>query len=254
VPDGIGVAWRVTVDDLLARWQLTLGEEYPPGAAGRAFRVTRADRTPAVLKVGHPHHESLQEADALVRWDGDGAVRLLERDEERHVLLLERCEPGTPLSSWGGDRIGVLAALLPRLWKSADGFHTLADEIGFWEELGELDDRARSLAAELAPTQGGLVLCHQDLHGDNILSAEREPWLAIDPKPLAAEREFQLAPIVRSGELGHSKREALYRLDRICEELALDRERARLWTVVQTTAWSENGALESHRDVLEWMA
>ena len=66
----------------------------------------------------------------------------------------------------------------------------------------------------------------------------REPWLVIDPKPLAAEREFAVAPIVRSGELGHSKREVLYRLDRLCAELGLDRERACGWTIVQTIAWS----------------
>ena len=72
------------------------------------------------------------------------------------------------------------------------------------------------------------MLLHQDLHGDNVLAAEREPWLAIDPKPLAGEREFGIAPIVRSRELGHSRREVLGRLDRLVTELGLDRERARL--------------------------
>ena len=70
-------------------------------------------------------------------------------------------------------------------------------------EIGEL-------ARELAGTQGELVLVHQDLHGENVLAAEREPWLVIDPKPLAAEREFAVAPIVRSVELGDSKRDALF--------------------------------------------
>ena len=49
------------------------------------------------------------------------------------------------------------------------------------------------------------MLVNQDLHADNILSATREPWLVIDPKPLAGEREFGVAAIVRGGELGHSR-------------------------------------------------
>jgi streptomycin 6-kinase len=241
------------LDDLLERWQLTLGEEYPRGAAGVAYRVTCADGTPAVLKIVHPHRESDHEAEALARWDGDGAVRLFAHEGD--AILMERAEPGTPLSQLPTEQaLDVIVSLLPRLWKDATGFHTLADEVEFWHEAGDLDGDLLALARELAATQGELVLTSQDLHGDNVLAAEREPWLAIDPKPLAAEREFQVAPIVRSGELGHTKRQALYRLDRLCSDLELDRERARLWTIVQTTAWSEGRTLESHVDVLEWLA
>ena len=82
---------------------------------------------------------------------------------------------------------------------------------------------------ELAPTQGEQVLIHQDLHADNVLAAQREPWLVIDPKPLVGEREFSLAPIIRSVELGHSRRAVVERLDRLSSELGLDRERARGW-------------------------
>lgn len=242
------------MDELAERWQLTLGEEYPPGACARVFRAELADGTPAVLKVSVPHRESRQEPDALQRWAGEGAVRLLARDDERHALLLERCEPGTPLSRLPTHRaMDVLVELLPRLWTRADGFRTLVEEVEAWEALGELDDRARGLARELAPTQAELVLCNQDLHGDNVLAAQREPWLVIDPKPLAAERAFQAASILRSGELGHTKRDLLYRLDRL-RELGLDRDRMIGWTIVQTTAWSEDGAPQSHADVLEWIS
>ncbi|MGH3050747.1 MAG: aminoglycoside phosphotransferase family protein, partial [Gaiellaceae bacterium] len=195
------------------------------------------------------------------RWDGDGAVRLLARDDERHALLLERCEPGTFLSA-ADDPLGVLIELLPRLWKPAEGFRPLAEEARHWLEDGDLaampPGRVRAAAAyylrELAPTQGEQVLVHQDLHGDNVLAAEREPWLAIDPKPLAGEREFAVAPIVRSGELGHSKRDALYRLDRLCAELDLDRERARGWTIAQTVAWSSGASHPEHGEVVEWLS
>jgi streptomycin 6-kinase len=241
----------MSVAELAEEWGFTLGDPYAPGGASeQVVRVELADGTPAVLKIGHPHRESEQEADALERWDGDGAVRLLRRDDARNALLLERCEPGTFLSDGADDPLGALIDVLPRLWKDATGFHTLADEVEHWALPGELGELARELAA----TQGELVLVHQDLHGENVLAAEREPWLVIDPKPLAAEREFALAPIVRSGELGHSREEALGRLDRLCAELGLDRERARLWAIVQTTAWNEDAAYPEHGAVVEWLS
>jgi len=254
---------RIPLDELVERWDLRLGDEYPRGAAGRAFRVELQDGTPAVLKLSNPHRESVQEADALERWNGDGAVRLLARDDERHGLLLERCEPGTFLSTWDGDRLGVLIGLLPRIWKSADGFTTLADEAAWWAEYlpreardPELLDAALHFIRELAPTQGEQVLTHQDLHGENVLAAQREPWLVIDPKPLAGEREFACAPIVRSLELGSTRRDVLHRLDRLSAELGLDRERIRGWTIAQTVAWSGAGdywpdAMETVRWLLE---
>ena len=111
-----------------------------------------------------------------------------------------------------------------------------------------------ALLQELSASQGGQVLLHQDLHGDNVLAAGREPWLVIDPKPLAAEREFAAAPIVRSPELGHSRRDVLYRLDRLCAELGLDRERARGWTIVQTVAWSGGGDyVPEHMEAVRWL-
>ncbi|MGH3009154.1 MAG: aminoglycoside phosphotransferase family protein [Gaiellaceae bacterium] len=248
-------AWRFGAPGLAAQlaeeWELTLGEPYVAGTAGYAVQADAANGAPAVLKLNWPHREAEQEADALERWDGGGAVRLLRRDDERHALLLERCEPGSFLSEGTADPLGVLIELLPRLWQDADGFHTLADEVEWWGLEGDVG----ALARELAATQGELVLCHQDLHGENVLAAEREPWLVIDPKPLAAEREFSVAPIVRSSELGHSRRHVVGRLDRICAELGLDRERARGWAIVQTTAWIEDyGEFKTHREVIEWLS
>src|SRR5207247_6400950 len=95
------------------RWALTLGEPYEQGAAGYTTRAELDDGTPVVLKLVHPHRESECEADALEAWDGDGAVRLLARDESGYVLVLERCEPGTHLSTLDPDAaLDVLIRLL----------------------------------------------------------------------------------------------------------------------------------------------
>jgi streptomycin 6-kinase len=224
-----------------------------------------------VLKIQFPHRESEHEADALEAWDGRGAVMLLDRDRDEHALLVERCVPGTHLSAEGGDAaLDVLIGLLPRLWTPASPpIGTLEDEAAWWaRDLEERFDRAgrpfdRALLGvaldalrDCASTQGEQVLLHQDLHGDNVLRAARERWLAIDPKPLLGEREFSVAPIVRSHELGHSEGSVRYRLDRLTAELGLDRERSRLWTIAQTLAWSfdDDGVDPWHVQLVGWLA
>ncbi len=256
-----------TVIDLQAaaeRWSLTLGEACVQGAAGYTTRAELEDGTPVVLKLVHAHRESEHEAAALEAWGGEGAVRLLARDETGYVLLLERCEPGTPLSRLDHDAaLGVLIELLPRLWKPAgEPFHKLSDEATWWASYlpekwhGDraLLDAALAAIETLSPTQGEPVLLHQDLHAENVLASQREPWLVIDPKPLVGEREFAVAPIVRSSELGHGKRETLHRLDRLTSELGLDRERARGWAIAQTVAWtSDSSFAERHVETVRWL-
>lgn len=220
-----------------------------------------------MLKIQWPHRESEHEAAALELWNGDGAVRLLAHDPDRHALLLERCKPGTYLHEAGAEEaLRVLVELLPRLWKPAGTpFRSLSDETEWWTVRDEWVKRGRPFEEalveatedafeELVPTQGEQVLLHQDLHGANVLAAEREPWLVIDPKPLVGEREFGLAPIIRSFELGHGKREVLHRLDFLSAELELDRERARRWTIGQTIAWSFGGDYQPrHVETARWL-
>ena len=88
----------------------------------------------------------------------------------------------------------------------------------------------------------------------NVLAANREPWLVIDPKPLAAEREFSLAPIIRSFEFGHSVAQVVYRLDRLSAELELDRDRVRQWTIAQSVAWSfDSTYADRHFETARWL-
>jgi streptomycin 6-kinase len=212
--------------------------------------ATLPDGGAAVLKVSFPHWESEHEPDALEHWGGHGAVRLLARDRERNAMLLERCVPGTSLLELPEEEGYARAADVAR----ALGTRPAPDEHPFldfavtaarwarelprrWEEAGRpfergLLDAALGALRELAPTQGELVVCSQDLHRGNILAAEREPWLAIDPKPVVAEREVGTVALLRDG-LGRIE----WRLDYLSSELGLDRERMRRWAIAHTIAW-----------------
>jgi len=255
--DTAGREWLATLprilDEVAERWRLDFGYPFPDASASLTLRALNAGGEPVVVKLQFPHREAEHEAAALARWNGNGAVRLLDHDPERNALLLERCLPGTPLHELEQDAaLDVLVGLLPRLWQTAgEPFTSLAAEAEHWtetlprvwERAGQpferrLLDAALKSIEELAPTQGEQVLLHQDLHTGNVLRAEREPWLVIDPKPLLGEREFGLAPIVRGAELGHSRAHVLHRLDRLSGVLGLDRQRACGWTFVQTLAWS----------------
>jgi streptomycin 6-kinase len=253
-----------------AKWDLRLEAPYAGSYVSVAFPVTLRDGFAAVLKVQWPHEESEFEHEALRFWDGRGAVRLLDFDQEERALLLERCTPGEPLSSIGSEEaLDVFVALLPRLWIPAgEPFRSLDRESAGWRDQipvswerahrpceTALLDAALEAIDHLRGTEGEQVLLHQDLHGDNVLRSQREPWLAIDPKPLVGEREFSLAPLVRSYEFGHSRSAVVHRLDKPSSALGLDRERCRLWALAQTLAWGFDGsaATAMHIETARWL-
>jgi streptomycin 6-kinase len=259
------------VEECAQAWSLRIGTPYPSSHVALVLPVEREDEMPAVLKIQFPDRECEHEAAALRTWQGDGAVHLLAHDAARHALLVERCTPGTHLRELSAEEaLSMLVDLLPRLWKpTREPVGTLAQEAARWQWsllrsweraahpfARELLDAALEALETLPGSQGQPVLLHQDLHADNVLRAEREPWLAIDPKPLVGEREFGVAPIVRSFELGHGEAAGLQRLDHLCRAFGLDRERARRWTLAQTLAWSFDGAgavLPRHVETARWL-
>src|SRR5688572_16593954 len=185
------------VEECAEAWELALDE---PFDTPHSLVIPAGD---AVLKLNAPSHfEADTEADALERWDGRGAVRLLARDVERRALLVERCVPGTRLWDADLDETEVISGLLPGLQIEVAGPHPftqLADEAERWAEevpqrfahAGEPFERKLvDLAVDTFRTvdRGASYLVNQDLHGGNVLAAAREPWLVIDPKPLVGER------------------------------------------------------------------
>ena len=213
----------------------------------------------AVLKLNAPgHHEADREADALAVWEGEGAVRLLARDDERRALLLERCLPGTRLRDSDADEAAVIAELMPRLQVPLAGGHAfelLSDWAARWAvwmprryaEAGTPFERSlldAALDVYRTVDRSAASLVNQDLHGGNVLRAEREPWLVIDPKPLVGERELEASGILRNAG-------SVTRWLDVLAEVGLDRERARGWGVAHNLAWAwdeHRGWLEAHVD------
>jgi streptomycin 6-kinase len=271
-----GAEWLARLPSLAAacarRWQLTLGEPMAGGYVSLVLPAIRRDGSEAVLKLGFPDLESRDEGDALAFWDGAGAVRVLDRADDLRALLLERCVPGTRLWDVADDERAteIAASVLRRLHRPAPtrhAFRLLAVEAGRWEAELEADcealerpyerallDAATAAIQELASTQPELVVCHQDFHGANVLRAEREDWLAIDPKPLVGERAFDAASLLRDrrwllGEGGERQR-IRRRLDLLTDELGLDRERMRGWGIVHALAWGVSGG-KLEQDMVE---
>ena len=199
-----------------------------------------------MLKVAHDlDTESVYEPEALQFWDGDGTVRLIAHDPATRSMLIERCIPGTPLGAeYDEASLEIAAAAHERLWREPPDdvpWPTLAGNCERWiRELphryeGPILDEALAAIRELVPTQERLVLCHQDLHGGNILRAEREPWLVIDSKPIVAEPAYDAIAVIRDAD--PTLAQLRHRLDFMSERLDLDRERVRRWGIVKGLAW-----------------
>ena len=239
------------------------GEPFEGGYTAWVAPAERADGSSCVLKLPYPEEVSRYEGDALLVWDGNGAVRLLERDEESGALLLELLVPGTTLFSVADpeEARGIACAALERLWSRPPGpghpFATLQVAAVHWagvverlyQEQGAPFDVALQRASvetfgHLAGHDGDdCVVLHQDFHRGNVVRAQREPWLVIDPKPLVGERAFDARWLLYD-LLYREPRSALAPaalLDRLASELSLEPERLRLWTfalAVENALWS----------------
>jgi streptomycin 6-kinase len=206
-----------TVADLAGRWSLRVGEPFQPGGqCSWTAPVTGPAGTRLVLKVGYrfPGGDERDEAAGLRIWAGNGAVRLQAAAESElaYALLIERCLPGTPLGQAlpGPEQDLVVAALLRRLWAqphAAYPFRPLAQMCAAWAREFERDYAAAApadridpglaragiaLFRELPETAERRVLLCTDLHGDNILAAQRAPWLVIDPKPYVGDPAYDV--------------------------------------------------------------
>ncbi|MFT3663327.1 MAG: aminoglycoside phosphotransferase family protein [Gordonia sp. (in: high G+C Gram-positive bacteria)] len=268
IPEGLqarrrlGPDWAAWVDvlprrcdDLLAEWRLTPVGEPLHGFASVVVPVRGADGAAAMLKVGFDGaEETAQEHLALRIWDGDGAVRLYRADPARRALLLERLgaegRSAVDLSTeWDLRACELVAGFYPRLHRPAPKrFPALPRLLDGWLTALETDahavpmprrmvDQALALGRDLVvdPNAVGTIV-HGDLHYGNVLAAEREPWLVIDPQPVSGDPHYEVAPLLwnRWDEMAGYLRESIRRrFAAVVETAGFDDERARDWVIVR---------------------
>jgi len=252
------------IAQLAGQWELQLGDPFEPGGSCAWVAPARtAGGERVALKIGWLHPEATHEVAGLRFWAGNGAVRLHASQPlgDCVAMLLERCEPGTMLAGLPEPQQDeILCSLLPRLWREPPAGHDFpsllemcerwADE--YEEETGASgaatgdrgagEDSAGECRPRLDPgiERAGLelfralpasadrqVLLATDLHGQNVLAAQREPWLAIDPKPHVGDPAYD--PLQHMINCDRVVTDPLGLVARLADLLGLDRERLRLW-------------------------
>ena len=268
-----GDEWLATVPELIdraiTRWGLRIEDRdrLAQGTASLVLAVRCADDSPAVLKLGLPHMEAADEIAGLRFWNGNPTVRLLDADEANGVMLLERCVPGTPLSSLPEEEQDeVVVSLLRELWSSADtrdepdaetetaemprlhgSFRPLSEMLAYWsDEVRERSAKhvdsaligdALSLFEELPRTSPRSVLLATDLHAGNVLRAERRGWLVIDPKPFVGDPAYDVTQhLLNCGT--RMAADPLGVVSRVADLAELDTDRVRLWMFARAATTS----------------
>ena len=254
-----GREWMSELPDVIRRlseeWSIDPGSPFPDCYVSLVVAATRAGR-PLVLKIPMPSTIELgtlpagaraREADALRVWAGNGAVQLVDFDAATGAMLEERCLPGATLADLDPrDADDVAIDLLSRLHVSPSPgtFERLSDRaVRLALDLPVRVDEARMrIDQELVETSIGLlaqlsgpgpaeVLLHGDFHHANILSAQREPWLAIDPLPMIGDPAYDCVQylLFRMGDLADPNADWAKVIEQFCRRMDADPERVKAW-------------------------
>ena len=241
-------AWGVAVERTL---------ETPSSLVAFGRRGAR----PVVLKVCRAAGDEWRSGEVLEAFGGRGAVRVYEH--AGGAALFERASPGTSLAelSLGGrdeEATEILAELIGRIAhpRATPGVFPAARDWGegFARYLASGDgqipcglvEQGQRLYLELCATEREpLLLLHGDLQHYNVLFDSRRGWLAIDPKGVAGEIEFETGAALRNPyerpDLFATPAAVERRLRRFEAVLQLDADRALAWAFAQavlSAIWS----------------
>jgi len=241
----------------LQKWGITLGEPCVDVSPGNlVYRCTLPDGTPAVIKTEPdrgPEDEFLTGLDALVFYGGRGMVRVLEVARDDRIVLMERVVPGETLWDAPIDTaLEAVASVMSKLRGAPAKGHPFPDvrsyhrawpnHVRLYGGPGPIDadlfEIAERLFIELCDNAAEPVVLHGDLHYGNVLSSDREGWLAIDPKGVTGE------PCYEVGDLFRNRVEELYessdpvgamrrRVEAVADLTGFDAERVRAWSLAQ---------------------
>jgi streptomycin 6-kinase len=272
-----GRAWidglPALLDTCAREYGLTLGEPFEL-SYNYVVRARRADGMDVVLKLS-PHGDDFRrELIATRHYDGHGMARLLEGDADRGIALLERLLPGTMLLDSGDDderQTEIAADVMRELLREPPANHGLPTPqdwfVAFEKHRAEhggagplpqrIFEQGEATYRDLLASTERVALLHGDLHHYNILSAQRSPWLAIDPQGLVGDPVFEVGAFFgnpfdvldRPGPARLLER----RTHILSERLGFDRERVIAWGLAYQTlsaVWSaENGGTNWHRAI-----
>lgn len=259
-----GKAWLerlpAAVAEFEQRWSLEVHSPFPNLSYNYVAPATANDGREVVLKLGVPREELVTEIEALRLYGGRGMVQLLAADTEQGAMVLERLRPGREIVELDDETATEIAAgVMQRFWRPVPETHPFPT-VEQWAEGMErlratfdggtgpfpqrLVETAESLFADLLRSMAEPVLLHGDLHHYNILSAEREPWLAIDPKGVVGEPAYELGawlrnPIPHIFSAWDGPQVTVRRVDQFADLLQLDRQRIIGWGIAQAvlSAW-----------------
>jgi len=240
-----------TIHELEERWSIRAGEPFdtPEVTCAWVAPAQRANGEGVVLKLSMPHDEGRDEIGGLRAWEGDPTVRLLAADERAGAMLLERCVPGTSLRALPeAEQDPVIAGLLRRIWRApAEGhsFRPLSELMAHWTAEttrsaerwadASLVREGLRLFVELPESAPWNTLLATDLHAGNVLRAEREPWLVIDPKPFVGDPAYDATQhLFNCVERLRADPGAL--ILRFADLLHVEAERVRLWAFARAAA------------------
>jgi streptomycin 6-kinase len=208
----VGEQWLndlpVVIEEIAEHWSLDVNKPFQNLSYNYVAPCVCADGDEAVLKIALPlnNPEIFNEANFLRIANGKCAVKFLNFDEKRRAMLLEKLTPGANLKETCGKddakaveiAIGVMRGLLKKPPENST-FQRLEDWFNNLKkaENTKFDNRfaakAYRIFEELSFTSKRKYLIHGDLHHENILSAQREPFLAIDPKGIIGDIGYEIA-------------------------------------------------------------